>query len=130
MPIERVSSNRSICNKLLSKSHIKKVGFEPFFFWPASRLVDTWNSFAGVAPFDDLKPVKKFASRKAAKRGLGRLASKMTPAPEATTARRGTTETEGHKGLAKGKQGHAARRTAKAAKQSDSDGLREGYQRR
>jgi hypothetical protein len=34
--------------------------------WPMSRLVDTWNSFAGVAPFDDLKPVKKFTSRKAA----------------------------------------------------------------
>jgi hypothetical protein len=28
--------------------------------------VDTWNSFAGVAPFDDLKPVKKFTSRKSA----------------------------------------------------------------
>jgi hypothetical protein len=27
---------------------------------PASRLVDTWNGFARVAPFDDeLKPVKK-----------------------------------------------------------------------
>ena len=34
--------------------------------WPASRLVETWNSFAGVAPFDDLKPVKKFTSRKVA----------------------------------------------------------------
>ncbi len=34
--------------------------------WPASRLVDTWNSFAGVAPFDDLKEVKKFTNRKAA----------------------------------------------------------------
>jgi hypothetical protein len=34
--------------------------------WPLSRLVETWNSFAGVAPFDDLKPVKKFTSRKAA----------------------------------------------------------------
>jgi hypothetical protein len=34
--------------------------------WPMSRLVDTWSSFAGVAPFDDLKPVKKFTSRKAA----------------------------------------------------------------
>ena len=34
--------------------------------WPASRLVETWNSFAGVAPFDDLKPVKKFTSRKLA----------------------------------------------------------------
>ena len=34
--------------------------------WPASRLVDTWNSFAGVAPFDELKSVKKFTNRKAA----------------------------------------------------------------
>ena len=32
--------------------------------WPVSRLVETWNSFAGVAPFDELKPVKKFTSRK------------------------------------------------------------------
>jgi hypothetical protein len=31
--------------------------------WPVSRLVDTWNSFAGVASFDDLKPVKKFTDR-------------------------------------------------------------------
>jgi hypothetical protein len=34
--------------------------------WPVSRLVELWNSFAGVAPFDALKPVKKFTSRKAA----------------------------------------------------------------
>jgi hypothetical protein len=34
--------------------------------WPASRLVDTWNSFAGVTPFDDLKPVKKFTNREIA----------------------------------------------------------------
>ena len=34
--------------------------------WPATRLVETWNSFAGVAPFDDLKRVKKFTSRKLA----------------------------------------------------------------
>jgi hypothetical protein len=34
--------------------------------WPMSRLVDTWNSFAGVAPFTEMKPVKKFTDRKAA----------------------------------------------------------------
>jgi hypothetical protein len=34
--------------------------------WPTSRLVDTWNSVAAVAPFDDLKPLKKFSSRKLA----------------------------------------------------------------
>ena len=32
--------------------------------WPASRLVETWNSFAAVAPFQDLKSVKKFTNRK------------------------------------------------------------------
>jgi hypothetical protein len=31
--------------------------------WPASRLVDLWNSFAGVAPFTDCKTVKKFENR-------------------------------------------------------------------
>src|ERR1019366_7022570 len=25
--------------------------------WPISRLVETWNSFAGAPPFGDLKPV-------------------------------------------------------------------------
>jgi hypothetical protein len=34
--------------------------------WPADRLVQVWNSFAGVAPFDGLKPVKKFTDRKTA----------------------------------------------------------------
>ena len=34
--------------------------------WPATRLGEIWNSFAGVTPFDDLKPVKKFTSRKTA----------------------------------------------------------------
>jgi hypothetical protein len=31
--------------------------------WPGSRLADVWNSFAGVTPFDHLKPVKKFTNR-------------------------------------------------------------------
>jgi hypothetical protein len=34
--------------------------------WPARRPVEIWNSFAGVAPFTSLKPVKKFPNRKAA----------------------------------------------------------------
>jgi len=34
--------------------------------WPMSRLIDTWNGFAGAAPFNNLKPVKKFTDRKAA----------------------------------------------------------------
>jgi hypothetical protein len=34
--------------------------------WPASRLVDTWNSFAGAPPFAELKEVKRFTDRKSA----------------------------------------------------------------
>ncbi len=34
--------------------------------WPVSRLIEAWNSFAGVAPFQELKPIKKFTSRKVA----------------------------------------------------------------
>ena len=34
--------------------------------WPANRLVEIWNGFAGAVPFDDLKPVSKFKDRKTA----------------------------------------------------------------
>ena len=59
--------------------------------WPAARLVDIWNSFAGVAPFDDLKPVKKFQTREIAVNriwaAIARLdmatAPKAEPEPEA-----------------------------------------------
>jgi hypothetical protein len=54
--------------------------------WPVSRLVDTWNSFAGVAPFDDLKPVKKFTDRKAAVARIWKAVQRLSPdvAPPAT----------------------------------------------
>jgi hypothetical protein len=56
--------------------------------WPVSHLVDTWNRFAGVAPFDGLKPIKKFTSRKT-RRGadLGR-GSATIPGRSATGGRR------------------------------------------
>jgi len=31
--------------------------------WPTGKLIQLWNSFAGVVPFADLKPVKKFETR-------------------------------------------------------------------
>ena len=49
--------------------------------WPASRLVETWNSFAGAAPFDDLKPVKKFTDRKSAVARIWKAIQRLTPAP-------------------------------------------------
>ena len=47
--------------------------------WPATRLVDTWNSFAGVAPFDELKPVKKFTDRKAAVARIWAAVARLSP---------------------------------------------------
>ena len=53
--------------------------------WPADRLVQIWNSFAGVAPFDDLKPVKKFTDRKTAVARLWRAIQRLD-APAAPQA--------------------------------------------
>jgi Protein of unknown function (DUF3489) len=47
--------------------------------WPISRLVDAWNSFAGAAPFTDLKPVKKFTDRKAAVARIWAAVERLIP---------------------------------------------------
>jgi hypothetical protein len=47
--------------------------------WPVSRLIDAWNSFAGVAPFQDLKPVKKFTNRKAAVARIWQAVARLSP---------------------------------------------------
>src|SRR5580692_11065044 len=53
--------------------------------WPATRLVEVWNSFAGVAPFTNLKPVKKFTDRKAAVARIWEAIQRLVPnvAPQA-----------------------------------------------
>ena len=47
--------------------------------WPVNRLVDVWNSFAGVAPFGNLKPVKKFPDRKAAVARIWEAIQRLVP---------------------------------------------------
>jgi hypothetical protein len=49
--------------------------------WPADRLVQLWNSFAGVTPFDDLKPVKKFTDRKTAVARVWKAIQRLNAAP-------------------------------------------------
>lgn len=49
--------------------------------WPIGRYVELWNSFAGVVPFTDLKPVKKFTDRKTAVARIWRAAQALRPAP-------------------------------------------------
>jgi hypothetical protein len=47
--------------------------------WPIARLVETWNGFAGVVPFDDLKPVKKFENRQIAVARIWKAVQKLAP---------------------------------------------------
>lgn len=83
--------------------------------WPTSRLGEIWNSFAGVAPFDDLKPVKKFTDRKTAVTRIWQAIQKLAPAAQegaqdAPLATSASKETRIQKGAPKAKKG------AKAAK--------------
>jgi hypothetical protein len=45
--------------------------------WPASRLVEVWNSFAGAPPFGDLKEVKRFTDRKSAVARIWQAAQRL-----------------------------------------------------
>jgi len=47
--------------------------------WPTERLVEIWNGFAGVPPFGDLKPVKKFTDRKTAVARIWKAVQALTP---------------------------------------------------
>lgn len=92
--------------------------------WPLSRLVDIWNSFAGAAPFNDLKPVKKFTSRDIALarvwEAVERLAPMVAAAPAVAPPARGleATRPKATKYAAKGKRGDTARQGAKSGQRS------------
>jgi uncharacterized protein DUF3489 len=83
--------------------------------WPASRLIEVWNSFAGVAPFDDLKPIKKFTSRQIAVRriwqAVARLAPVVTPQARDAAPAKGTSK----KAPTKAKRRDTARKGASPA---------------
>lgn len=49
--------------------------------WPIGRFVDIWNTFAGVVPFDHVKPVKKFTDRNTAVARIWKAVQALTPAP-------------------------------------------------
>ena len=50
--------------------------------WPASRLVDVWNGFAGAPPFAELKEVKRFTDRKSAVTRIWTVAQRLGQALE------------------------------------------------
>jgi hypothetical protein len=50
--------------------------------WPANRLVDVWNGFAGAPPFAELKEVKRFTDRKSAVTRIWTAAQRLGEALE------------------------------------------------
>src|SRR5208283_1998002 len=85
--------------------------------WPADRLVQVWNSFAGVAGFGaDLKPVKKFTDRKSAIARIWKAIQKLDGAPtEARTTEAAVTPAKAPK-AAKAAPAKASKTTKNAAK--------------
>ena len=87
--------------------------------WPADRLVNVWNSFAGVAGFGaDLKPVKKFTDRKTAVKRIWAAIQKLdagTPEPAAAAQETAATAPKGAKGAPKKAKATKAARTKKDA---------------
>ncbi len=63
--------------RFASEKELAKVSAE----WPISRFIEVWNGFAGVVPFDSLKPVKKFTDRKTAISRIWKAIQALTPAP-------------------------------------------------
>jgi hypothetical protein len=55
--------------------------------WPISRFAEVWNAFAGVVPFSDLKPVKKFTDRKTAVARIWKAIQPLAPTPAPQAAR-------------------------------------------
>ncbi len=84
--------------------------------WPASRLVDVWNSFAGVTPFDDLKTVKKFTSRKGAVARIWKAVQRLSPDVAQQAPPVAPAKPRSKKAAAKGKRPVRARHGADQAR--------------
>ena len=63
--------------RFAAEKELAKVSAE----WPISRFAEVWNGFAGVVPFDSLKPVKKFTDRKTAVARIWKAIQALTPTP-------------------------------------------------
>jgi hypothetical protein len=63
--------------RFATEKELAKVSAE----WPISRFAEVWNGFAGVVPFDSLKPVKKFTDRKTAVARIWKAIQALTPTP-------------------------------------------------
>ena len=83
--------------------------------WPINRFVDVWNAFAGVVPFDMLKPVKKFTDRKTAVSRIWKAIQALTPAPAPQAAPVAPKKAKAAKGATNKDEAPTAREGSKKA---------------
>src|SRR5438128_6766294 len=117
--------NADVANSFCTAKELTKLTVD----WPAARLVDTWNSFAGVAPFDDLKPVKKFMDRKAAVGRIWHAIQRLTPADGEQAADIAPPVEEEPQDSSKGKKRAQAKKASapkSARKKADASEARDG----
>jgi hypothetical protein len=88
--------------------------------WPTERLVQIWNSFAGVAGFGvDLKPVKKFTNRNTGVKRIWNAIQALDGSPEAAAAPpEAATATAAATAPAKAAKAPKAPKVAKGAKKA------------
>jgi hypothetical protein len=89
--------------------------------WSGTRLVETWNSFAGVAPFQELKSVKKFTSRKAALARIWEAIQRLSPGVAQQATHVAPAKPKSRKGATKGSKPARARKGAKANREETTE---------
>jgi len=81
--------------------------------WPANRPVEIWNSFAGVAPFTKLKPVKRFTNRRVAVARIWEAVQALSANVRKPAAHVAPSKGKPKKDAQKDKRRHTARVAAK-----------------
>jgi uncharacterized protein DUF3489 len=91
--------------------------------WQVSRLADTWNSFAGVASFDDLKPVVKFKDRATAVSRIWKAIQRLIPEAAQQVAPVARKKAVAKKPRTKAKKPAAAKRGASPAREGSKKAI-------
>src|ERR1700680_2596430 len=81
--------------------------------WPSKRPAEIWNSFAGVAPFTDLTPVKRFTNRKVAVDRLWKAIQVLSAKVPKQAAHAAPANGKRRKDAQKGKRRNTGRAAAK-----------------
>jgi hypothetical protein len=99
------------CQRFATEKEFAKLSSD----WPISRFVEVWNAFAGVVPFDDLKPVKKFTDRKTAASRIWKAIQALTPSPAQQAAPVAPKKAKAAKGATRDSGAPTAREGSKKA---------------